>query len=312
MLAQYYLSFLVIFREDCRVTVLQSLSITKSSNFQSSMTIFHHKLLTREDRVLTNEWPHPPSTTLFDHIFIKSVIQKVTIVTLNTIWRLNVIFSVGSWPIMPQNLPKHCYVNCLIQMVSILYEHIGKLRESLSGVLNYPNKGSLLCHLNNDRCPGPFWAMWGPPLTSIHKVSGKRPRTRPPRVDNDVTGTFWLVHSHKKKDESLHLGVFSSKLKSSIQGGQQHLSTDSGLLCNVQDGSLQCPSNAFWSFKNIPLWKQPLETQPQIENEDVVTWSPQYDPSVIRTNKRRALSLQEVELDGSFLILHILLEIYTI
>ena len=50
----------------------------------------------------------------------------------------------------------------------------------------------------------------------------------------------------------------------------------------VQDWSLQCPSNAI-------IW--PFKTQPQIENE-VVTWSPQYNLPATRTNKRRALSLQ--------------------
>ena len=39
--------------------------------------------------------------------------------------------------------------------------------------------------------------------------------------------------------------------------------------------------------------------QPQIENEDV-TWSPQYNMPVTRTNKRRALPLQEIELDDWF------------
>ena len=48
--------------------------------------------------------------------------------------------------------------------------------------------------------------------------------------------------------------------------------------------------------------------QPQIENEDI-TRSPQYNLPATKTKKRtRALSLQElqeVELDSSFLILHI-------
>ena len=52
---------------------------------------------------------------------------------------------------------------------------------------------------------------------------------------------------------------------------------------------------------NIPLSKY----------EDI-TWSPRYNLPATRTNKRRALSLQEVELDGWFLILHIVLETYTI
>ena len=46
----------------------------------------------------------------------------------------------------------------------------------------------------------------------------------------------------------------------------------------------------------LPLSKQPFKVQSQIENEDV-TGSPQYNMSVTKTNKRRALSLQKVELD---------------
>ena len=62
--------------------------------------------------------------------------------------------------------------------------------------------------------------------------------------------------------------------------------------------------------KHTSLSKQPFKTQPQTENEDV-TWSPQYNLSTTRTNNRRALSLQEVELDGWFTILHIVLEACT-
>ena len=64
------------------------------------------------------------------------------------------------------------------------------------------------------------------------------------------------------------------------------------------------------ALQNIPLSKQPFKTQPQIENEDI-TWNPQYTLPTIRINKHRALSLQEVELDGWFLILHIILETCT-
>ena len=64
-------------------------------------------------------------------------------------------------------------------------------------------------------------------------------------------------------------------------------------------------SNAIWPLQNIPISKQPYNMQPRIENEDV-TWSPQNTLLDTRTNKRRALSLiQEVELDGWFLFLHI-------
>ena len=64
-------------------------------------------------------------------------------------------------------------------------------------------------------------------------------------------------------------------------------------------------------LQNIPLSKQSFKTQPQTENEDV-TWSPQHNPPTTGTNKRRASSLQEAELDGWFLILHIVLETWTI
>ena len=50
------------------------------------------------------------------------------------------------------------------------------------------------------------------------------------------------------------------------------------------------------ALKNVPLSKQPFKTQSHIENEDIPC-SPQYNKLVTRTNKRRALSLQEMELD---------------
>jgi hypothetical protein len=65
------------------------------------------------------------------------------------------------------------------------------------------------------------------------------------------------------------------------------------------------------ALQNIPLSKQPFKLQPWIKNKDV-TWSPQWNLSATRTNKRRTLSLQEVELDGWFWILHIVLETCTI
>jgi hypothetical protein len=76
------------------------------------------------------------------------------------------------------------------------------------------------------------------------------------------------------------------------------------LASSVQDWSLQCLSNAIWPFRiySISLIT-PFKTQPQIENEDI-TWSPQYKMPTTRTNKRRALSLQKVELDDWWLILN--------
>ena len=54
---------------------------------------------------------------------------------------------------------------------------------------------------------------------------------------------------------------------------------------NVQDWSLQCPSNTTWPFK-IYLLQQPFKTQLQVENEGV-TWSPHYNMSTTRTNMHR-------------------------
>jgi hypothetical protein len=45
------------------------------------MTIFHHKLLTRKDRVLANGGTHPLSMAILVHLFIRSIIRKATIVT---------------------------------------------------------------------------------------------------------------------------------------------------------------------------------------------------------------------------------------
>ena len=63
------------------------------------------------------------------------------------------------------------------------------------------------------------------------------------------------------------------------------------------------------ALQNKPLSKQPFKMQSQFENEDV-TWSPPYTLPNTRTNKRRALSIQEVELDDWFLSLHIVLVTY--
>ena len=81
--------------------------------------------------------------------------------------------------------------------------------------------------------------------------------------------------------------------------------------CSVQDWSLQCPSNAIWPLQIIPLPKQSFKMQPQIENEDVTQRS-RCNLLATRTNKHRALSLQEVELDCWFLILRIILKTCTL
>ena len=74
MLTQKYLSVLVIFLrggielEYCNYYHLLG---HLSSKFQSPITIFYHKLLTREDRVLGNGWTHPSSM-----IMLFSLIHK--------------------------------------------------------------------------------------------------------------------------------------------------------------------------------------------------------------------------------------------
>ena len=53
------------------------------------------------------------------------------------------------------------------------------------------------------------------------------------------------------------------------------------------------------ALQNIPLSKHHFKMQFRIENEDGVTWNPQFNLPTTRINKHtRALSLQEVELDG--------------
>ena len=92
-----------------------------------------------------------------------------------------------------------------------------------------------------------------------------------------------------------------------------NLSLSGILLPSLQFSRLKSlmPFKRDLAFQNISLSNQPFQTQPQIENEDV-TWSPQYNLPTTRTNKRRALPLQEVELHGWFLIFHIALETCTI
>ena len=68
-----------------------------------------------------------------------------------------------------------------------------------------------------------------------------------------------------------------------------------------QDWSLQCPSNAIWPFKIHSLKNNPLKHNPKLKTKTpfkiLNIICPPQDPT-----KRRALSLQEVELDGWFLI----------
>ena len=76
---------------------------------------------------------------------------------------------------------------------------------------------------------------------------------------------------------------------------------------SVQDWSLQFPSNVICPSKYTSLKSTLQNATPKWKNEDV-TWSPLYNLPTTRINKRRALSLQEVELHGWLLIFHIVLQ----
>jgi hypothetical protein len=96
MVTQHYLSFLVTVLGgiiDLQCSNCYHLPSVYSSKFQSPTTIFHHKLLTREGGVLANGWTHPLPMTIFVHLFIISVIRKVTIVTSNTIFSVVFLYS---------------------------------------------------------------------------------------------------------------------------------------------------------------------------------------------------------------------------
>ena len=80
-----------------------------ASKFLSSMIVFHHKLSTREGKVLANGWTHPSSMNVSVQLFIRSVTQKVTIVTWNTIWHY--IFSVAQCASNPEDLLFSCFIH---------------------------------------------------------------------------------------------------------------------------------------------------------------------------------------------------------
>jgi hypothetical protein len=98
---------------------------------------------------------------------------------------------------------------------------------------------------------------------------------------------------------ALHGPYYHSKVVSTTPLWRRQLGVDmGGRQCSRMKSSMSFKCDL--ALQNIPLSKQPFRMQPQTENEDV-TWSPQYNLPTTRTNKRRALSLQEVELDGWFL-----------
>ena len=91
MLTQHYLSFLVnkiVFflrgGRDYRFTALQLLSLTKW--FFIQISIIHDNISSQKGRVLAYGWTCPSSMAVFVNLFIRKVIQKVTIVTSNTVW----------------------------------------------------------------------------------------------------------------------------------------------------------------------------------------------------------------------------------
>ena len=73
------LSFLVKFLGDYGLQCCNYCHLPRvfSFKFESAMTIFHHKFLTRVGRVFANGWTHPSCMTIFIRLFIISVIRKV-------------------------------------------------------------------------------------------------------------------------------------------------------------------------------------------------------------------------------------------
>jgi hypothetical protein len=59
---------------------------------------------------------------------------------------------------------------------------------------------------------------------------------------------------------------------------------------NVQDWGLQCPSSMIWLFKIYLSQNNPSKCNPQSKMKtslEVLTWSPQYNLHVTRTNKHQ-------------------------
>jgi hypothetical protein len=81
---------------------------------------------------------------------------------------------------------------------------------------------------------------------------------------------------------------------------------------SVQDWSLQCPSNAIQPFKIHLSQNNPSKRNPKLKIKTSLEVLNVICPSQEPTNKRRASSLQEEELDSWFLILHSVLETCTI
>ena len=79
---------------------------------------------------------------------------------------------------------------------------------------------------------------------------------------------------------------------------------------DVQDWSLQCPSNAIWPFKIYLSQNNPSKCNPKLKMET----SPEVFNTICTPQELTSLRhchLQEMELDGWFLLLHIVLETCT-
>ena len=118
MLTQHYLSFLV--KKSWEIIDLQCCNYCHllgkcSSKFQSSMTIFHHKLRTREGRVLTNGWTHLSSMTIFCSLDNKKSHPKSYHSDIKYHMKLKIIFSVhsGTWK-DEIGSPPRCLISKLI------------------------------------------------------------------------------------------------------------------------------------------------------------------------------------------------------
>ena len=150
--------------------------------------MFHHELLARGSRVLTNGWIHSSSMTISVHLFIRSVIQKIAIMTIKWYKALNVICPKPS-PHRPLNMPL---------------------------LLTAGQSGSQERRLRQRRCTLP-----------CHSKAPKCKSTRQQSLTASRGGSsFWL--SHRKWDPSrpMHPATMSSHFQRSTRNTCQNSTTN--------------------------------------------------------------------------------------
>ena len=113
MLTHHHLSFFVKKNwGDYRFKVLQLLSPNEWFPIQNLVShpwqYFIRSCWQEKVGILTNGWTHPSSMTIFVHLFIWSVIQKVTLVRLNTVGHSTYYLVLLAHTILtPPNSPLH-------------------------------------------------------------------------------------------------------------------------------------------------------------------------------------------------------------